>query len=48
MYISGAFPYRHVIVDEGQDFGREEIEEANLLQTIHDAVIDNDEVEGTL
>lgn len=47
MYISGAFPYRHVIVDEGQDFGREEIEEANLLQTIHDAVIDNDEVEGT-
>ena len=47
MYISGAFPYRHVIVDEGQDFGREEIEEANLLQTIHDAVVDNDEVEGT-
>lgn len=47
MYISGTFPYRHVIVDEGQDFGRDEIEEVNLLQTIHDAVVDNDKVEGT-
>lgn len=47
MYLSGTFPYVHVIVDEGQDFGREEIEEADLLQTIHDAVIDNDEVNGT-
>lgn len=47
MYLSGTFPYMHVIVDEGQDFGREEIEEADLLQTIHDAVIDNDEVDGT-
>jgi len=47
MYISGTFPYRHVIVDEGQDFGRDEIEEADLLQTICDAVIYNDEVDGT-
>lgn len=47
MYISGSFPYRHVIVDEGQDFGRDEIEEADLLQTIHDAVIENEDVEGT-
>ncbi len=47
MYISGSFPYMHVIVDEGQDFGREDIEEADLLQTIHDAVIENENVEGT-
>lgn len=47
MYLCGTFPYMHVIVDEGQDFGRDEIEEADLLQTIHDAVIDNDEVDGT-
>lgn len=47
MYIAGSFPYRHVIVDEGQDFGREEIEEADLLQTIHDAVIENEDIEGT-
>lgn len=47
MYLSGTFPYVHVIVDEGQDFGREEIEQADLLQTIHDAVIDNDNINGT-
>lgn len=47
MYFSRSFPYRHVIVDEGQDFGREEIEEADLLQTIHDAVIENEDVYGT-
>lgn len=47
MYISGSFRYKHVIIDEGQDFGREQIEEADLLQTIYDVVIDNEEVEGT-
>ncbi len=47
LYLSGAFPYSHVIVDEGQDFGRDLIDESDLLQTIHDAVIDNDEVEGS-
>ena len=47
MYLSRTFPYKHVIVDEGQDFGREEIEATNLLQVIHDTVVDNDNVEGT-
>jgi nuclease-related domain protein len=47
MYISGSFRYKHVIVDEGQDFGREEIEEADLLQTIYDVVLDNEEAGGT-
>lgn len=47
MYLSGKFPYVHVIVDEGQDFGKDMMEEADLLQTIHDAVIDNDELPGT-
>lgn len=47
MYISGSFLYKHVIVDEGQDFGREEIEEADLLQTIYDVVIDNEDTGGT-
>lgn len=47
MYLTGSFPYKHVIVDEGQDFGKDEIEEADLLQTIHDTVVDNDEVKGT-
>ena len=47
MYLTGTFPYKHVIVDEGQDFGRDEIEEADLLQVIHDTVVENDEVDGT-
>ena len=47
MYLSGTFPYVHVIVDEGQDFGMQDIEEADILQCIHDTVMDNDEVDGT-
>ena len=47
MYLTGSFPYKHVIVDEGQDFGRDEIEESDLLQVIHDTVVENDEVDGT-
>jgi len=47
MYLTGTFPYVHVIVDEGQDFGMDDIEEADILQCIHDTVVENDEVEGT-
>lgn len=35
----GSFPYDHVIVDEGQDFGRDSMENAGLLQLLHDAVM---------
>lgn len=34
------FPYKHVIVDEGQDFGQDRIEEANVLDTLEDIVLD--------
>lgn len=47
MYFDGVFPYKHVIVDEGQDFGKDEIEESDLLQTIYDTVVDNDNIDGT-
>lgn len=47
MYFDGTFPYRHVIVDEGQDFGKDAIEESDLLQTIYETVVDNDNVDGT-
>lgn len=36
-YYEGTFPFKHVIIDEGQDFGQDRIEEAeiiNLLETI--------------
>ena len=42
-YISGTFPYKHVIIDEGQDFGSEIIEETEIVQLIHDAIVDTDQ-----
>ena len=42
-YISGFFPYKHVIIDEGQDFGSEAIEEADIIQLIHDIIVDADQ-----
>lgn len=47
MYFSGAFPYDHVVVDEGQDFGSEILEQTDTLQLIHDLIIDNEEKNGT-
>ena len=35
----GSFPYKHVIVDEGQDFGRNAIEETEILRLLHGAVM---------
>ncbi len=42
MYLTGRFPYRHVIVDEGQDFGNDDIEEADILNTIYETVTESD------
>lgn len=47
MYFSSAFPYDHVVVDEGQDFGSEILEQTDILQLIHDLIIDNEEKNGT-
>lgn len=41
-YISGNFPFKHVIIDEGQDFGVDVIEEADIISLIHDIIVDND------
>ena len=46
MYISGSFPYRHIIVDEAQDFGSEVIEEADILRILFDIVTD-ESIDGT-
>lgn len=43
MYLMGSFPYVHVIVDEGQDFGKEDIEESDILQIIHDTIMDKND-----
>ena len=47
MYIAGSFPYRHVIIDEGQDFGNEIIEEADIVQLIYDIISDHEELGGS-
>ena len=38
------FPYKHVVIDEGQDFGIEDIEQAEILKWLRDLV---DEKNGT-
>lgn len=41
-YIEGTFPYKHVIIDEGQDFGQNRIEEANIIKMLEDIILDGD------
>lgn len=47
MYLSDSFPYQHVIIDEGQDFGMDVIEEADLLQLIKEIIVDNESLNGS-
>ena len=37
-----SFPYQHVIIDEGQDFGQSRIEEANILRQLEDIILSSD------
>lgn len=46
LYINEAFPYKHVIIDEGQDFGQERIEETNIIQMLEDIVL-SENVDGS-
>ena len=46
MYYSGVFPYKHIIIDEGQDFGQNRIEESSVIQTLESIVL-SDEIKGT-
>ena len=47
MYCDGTFPYQHVIIDEGQDFGKIEAEEENLIDLLKANAIDNEDRNGT-
>ena len=40
MWDAGTFPYQHVIVDEGQDFGSDSIEEAGILELLKTIIED--------
>lgn len=47
MYLAENFPYMHIIVDEGQDFGMDDIEETDILQALKDIITDNSKQEGS-
>ena len=47
MYLSESFPYQHVIVDEGQDFGKEDIEEKDILEQLKMIITDTESLNGT-
>lgn len=47
MYVEGSFPYQHVIIDEGQDFGQDRIEEADIIELLQNLVLDRQDVQGT-
>lgn len=46
MFYQGKFPYKHIIVDEGQDFGADGIDELKILELLRDIVKD-ESVNGT-
>lgn len=47
MYDKKAFPYKHIIIDEGQDFGKYDIDEEEILDLLRANVIDKEELNGT-
>ncbi len=47
MYLSQNFPFRHVIIDEGQDFGKLEIENNDIVELLKCNVNDSDISGGT-
>lgn len=47
MYFSLSFPYMHIVVDEGQDFGLDNIEECAIMDTLKTIITDNDTADGS-
>ena len=47
MFLEGTFLYQHVIIDEGQDFGKEEIDEVEIIKLLRVNAVGNEERNGT-
>lgn len=47
MYCESSFPFQHVIIDEGQDFGRDDISECELISLLKDNVVDDESRNGS-
>ena len=46
LFFEGCFPYKNVVIDEGQDFGKSEIEETNIISLLESIVLD-ETINGT-
>ena len=40
-YVYGGFPWKHIIIDEGQDFGQDRIDEINLIELLKSIVVND-------
>ena len=40
MYVFESFPYMHVVIDEGQDFGIDDVEETGIIEIIESIITD--------
>ena len=47
MYFNGTFPYQHIIIDEGQDFGQKKIDESDIIELLKNIALDDESKEGT-
>ena len=47
MFMADQFPYQHIIIDEGQDFGQDFIEENGIMQLLCDIVTADESKNGT-
>ena len=47
MFCDGTFPYQHVIIDEGQDFGKNELEEEKLIDLLKANVLEDENKKGS-
>ncbi|MBR6106477.1 MAG: ATP-binding domain-containing protein [Oscillospiraceae bacterium] len=46
-YLDGGFPYQHVIIDEGQDFGQEKLDEITIVELLQSIITEHEEANGT-
>lgn len=42
LYVEGDFPYKHAVVDEGQDFGQSRVEESGILDMLSEVVLNQE------
>lgn len=47
MYLERTFPYKHIIIDEGQDFGKEQMNETDIIDLLKSNVLDDETQGGT-